>query len=136
MMEEQNMIIWCYSINDEYFKGTYPSKQSALEEAVRYANELNLSDDTRIRVGISNDYVPTVDEEHMIEKVIEDADSEMDSDLVDGWLDNTTNESLNILCQRLSKVFNDWLKEFGYEPNFFTVSDIEEYTLGELNEQI
>ena len=117
---------YAYSFDDEYFGPcTFNSKEEALADARKeadadyllvYIGEVNYYEEDCS--GLANDIIETLRER---------AYDEVD-DLADNYMDLTKEEE-KILEERLKKVILDFQKEFGYEPTFFTVSDVETINL-------
>lgn len=112
--------------DDGLFSGDFDTKEKAIAAA---AAEYDLGPGDRFQVGRYVQYDPpqiwacdvldnvTCNSEDLVGEAAED------------WLSNVPKEDEEKLTERLTKVFHDWLKEFGHEPEFLMVQDTEECTV-------
>lgn len=125
---------YAYSFDNEHYFGQYDSIRIALrlaKEDIKYNDELkNIK---TIYIGRVYKYEPYVDAVRVIEWVQQDAYDEAD-EYTEDYLDNVKKEELQKLEAMLTETFNKWAKETGNEPNFFTVEEIQEYSLEDGNE--
>jgi len=113
---------YCYSFDGEYFGCLYDSKEEALEDARKDAQ----TDNKIVYIGVANKYEEdcygvSVD---VAESLQERAYDEM-GEFAEDYMCIKDKKHLDILEERLKKVILDFQKEFGYEPSFYKVSDIE-----------
>lgn len=122
---------YAYSFDNEHYFGQYDSIRIALRLAkqdIKHADELkNIK---TIYIGRVYKYEPRVDAIRVIECVQQDAYDEADEYIGD-YLDNVKEEEWQKLEAMLTETFNKWALETGNEPNFFTVEEIQEYSLEE-----
>ena len=120
---------YAYSFDNEHYFGQYDSIRIALRLAkqdIKYNDELkNIK---TIYIGRVYKYEPCVDAVRVIECVQQDAYDAADEYIGD-YLDNVKEEEWQKLEAMLTETFNKWAKETGNEPNFFTVEEIQEYSL-------
>ena len=112
---------------------------------IKVCNVLGLSADyvlfgkERTEDELRLDAIRRIDEKYLplLDKVIEElqnyADYEADEASFD-YLQDVTDEDLSKLENMLTETFNKWARETGNEPNFYTVEDVEEYSLEDGNE--
>lgn len=117
-----------YSFDEErYYEGEYDSVEEALmaakEEAKDYPEGIE-----DVYIGVICKFEPCIDAVRVIECVQQDAYDEADEYIGD-YLDNVKKEDWQKLEAMLTETFNKWAKETGNEPNFFTVEEIQEYSL-------
>ena len=120
---------YAFSFDNERYYGQYDSIREALrfaKEDIKYNDELkNIK---TIYIGRVYKYEPYVNAIRVIECVQQDAYDEADEYIGD-YLDNVKEEEWRKLETMLTETFNKWAKETGNEPNFFTVEEIQEYSL-------
>lgn len=118
---------WGLCNNDEgIFSGDWDTKDEAVAAA---AGEFGLSPGAKFRVGRYVEYqLPQVYADHVIDQAVCEADDEV-GDAADDWLSHVPKEEEEKLTDRLTKVFHDWIAEFGHEPGFMKVDDTEECTV-------
>lgn len=125
---------WTYSLNDEsgFMPFQYVSKEDALKAAMEDA-EIEESD--RVYIGRINEYIPTVDAESVINQVqFDGADAAAEEDV--SWpfecLDKVADDDFDELEYMLTEAYRKWEdKHPEYKPDFYTVTDIEEFQVGE-----
>ena len=124
---------WTYSLNDEssFMPFQYASKEDALKAAMEDA-EIEKSD--RVYIGRLNEYIPTVDAESVINQIQNDeadAAEESDTSCPFDYLGNVDIGDLYELEEMLSIAYRKWEdKHPEYKPDFYTVTDIEEFQVG------
>ena len=120
---------YAYSFDNERYYGQYDSIREALrlaKEDIKYNDELkNIK---TIYIGRVYKYEPYVNAIRVIECVQQDAYDEA-NEYIGDYLDNVKEEEWRKLETMLTETFNKWAKETGNEPNFFTVEEIQEYSL-------
>lgn len=125
---------WTYSLNDESGFGLsqYPLKEDALKAAMEDA-EIEKSD--RVYIGRINEYMPTVDAESVINQIQSDgadAAAESDTSWPFEYLADVDINDLYELEEMLSIAYRKWEdKHPEYKPDFYTVTDVEEFQVGE-----
>lgn len=124
---------WTYSLNEESGFGLsqYASKEDALKAAMEDA-EIEESD--RVYIGRINVYMPTVDAESVINQMQSDgadAAAESDTSWPFEYLADVDINDLYELEEMLSIAYRKWEdKHPEYKPDFYTVTDIEEFQVG------
>ena len=117
---------YAYSFDDEYFSAcVFDSKEEALADARKEAN----IDDKIVYIGEVNFYKEDCSG---LANYVADGLQNNAYDDVGEFAENymcLTEKDEKILEERLKKVILDFQKEFGYEPTFFTVSDVEKIYL-------
>lgn len=111
---------WCYSFNGENYSGSFETKEDAIAEAIA-ENETNET----IWVGQAIAPTISVSPDHLIDEVYEDVRDQC-GEYADGFLEHIDDKARKALEERVNAVFNTWLKEFEYEPTFYTVTNTEE----------
>lgn len=138
--QDKNQYCWC-------FDGDAGDPQGSIEEAiddflnyyghycwdeknnVEYLEQDVLDD--YVEIGHPCKYVPEVDGEQVIWKV---ADDWMDYEIIeysDDYMRSVKKEHIDELSNALSKVFQAWEKEHGYENRAFVVMETEQYRIGD-----
>lgn len=138
--QDKNQYCWC-------FDGDAGDPQGSIEEAiddflnyyghycwdeknnVEYLEQDVLDD--YVEIGNPYKYVPEVDGEQVIWKV---ADDWMDYEIIeysDDYMRSVKKEHIDELSDALSKVFQAWEKEHGYENRAFVVMETEQYRIGD-----
>ena len=81
-------------------------------------------------IGENVQFAPSVDPETVLEHVEEDA-SEFAGEVGDDWeaYDQKKKDELNELGDSLTHIVNEWLKKYGYEPDFYAIQNIKPYQL-------
>ena len=123
---------YSYSLDNEHFSCEYDSVEEALADAkVEAAQEYPSGEIETVYIGHVCRFKPTVNAESVITEIQDDADNEADE--VDcGYLEDVSLVDLNKLQEMLTETFNKWAKETGNKPNFFTVENVKEYSLEEV----
>ncbi|HBF2562748.1 hypothetical protein [Clostridioides difficile] len=133
--------VWLYSWDDECFSDDeYESREEAIEAAKEellkfrefgegiYDKEFG----ELVYVGKREDVsLPGIDVEDTLERVQELIDDEFE-DYSEDWITRIKDEDRKILDDRLNKVFENWINEFGYKPTWFKVVDVEKIKLNEV----
>ena len=138
--QDKNQYCWC-------FDGDAGDPQGSIEEAiddflnyyghycwdeknnVEYLEQDVLDD--YVEIGHPYKYVPEVDCEQVIWKVTDDW---MDYEIIeysDDYMRSVKKEHIDELSNALSKVFQAWEKEHGYENRAFVVMETEQYRIGD-----
>ncbi|HBH3652734.1 TPA: hypothetical protein KSK13_003394 [Clostridioides difficile] len=123
--------IWLYSWDDEYFESDgYKSKKEAIEAA---KEELRKFGEFKRWVYVGkrkNVNIPNINAETALEHVQESIDDRF-GECGRYWFEGICVEDIMILGDRISEVFKKWIDEFGYNPKWFMVVDVEEVELSE-----
>jgi hypothetical protein len=114
---------WCYSFNEEDFEGDFETKEDAIGEAIYYYKDCE-EDQDFIWIGQAKEISFGVDVDTIIENLGEDAYDQVGEYAKDYLYDVTTSHQA-ILEERLNEVLVTWMKEFKYEPNFWTVENVQ-----------
>ncbi|EMJ5875660.1 hypothetical protein KWU03_14965 [Clostridioides difficile] len=124
--------VWLYSWDDEYFASDeFESKEEAIEAAKKELKMFGHLEEN-VYIGKREDVsLPGVDTEDVLERVQELIDNEFD-EYGEDWITRIKDEDRKILDDRLNKVFENWINEFGYKPTWFKVVDVEEIELNEV----
>lgn len=109
--------------DDGIFNGDWPTKAEAIAAA---PEELELKPGDSFRVGQYAEFEPReIDADSIFDEMGCDAEDRV-GEASECWLANVPKEQADILTERLTKVFRDWMKETGNEPEFLSVVDVEE----------
>ena len=115
---------YCYSFDGEYYESDlFDSKEKAIEEAKKEAKK----DEYKILyLGIANKYKEDCSglAENVADILQERAIDEC-GEFAEDYMCIKDKKHLDILEEKLKKVILDFQKEFGYEPSFYKVSDVE-----------
>lgn len=128
--------LWSYSVNDDtYFVGDKcSSRKEAIQAALQGADALKISEGI-IRIGQVNEFVPVVYAEDIITNLQNQADDEAGEFSWD-YLNDISDKHLNELQENLQAAFNCWIQKHPeYKPNFYTVSNVEEFDLETLRKE-
>lgn len=86
---------------------------------------------TTIEIGHPYRYVPEIDGEQVIWRVVDDW---MDDEIIeysDNYMRDVKKEHIDELSEELSKVFQAWEKRHGYENTSYVVLETKEYLIGD-----
>lgn len=125
---------WTYYLNDEsgFVPFQYPSKEDALKAAMEDAE---IEGAERVFIGRINEYIPTVDAESVTNQIQSDgadAAAESDTSWPFEYLADVDGDDLYELEEMLTEAYRKWEdKHPEYKPDFYTVTDIEEFQVGE-----
>lgn len=125
---------WTYSLNDESFliSFEYASKGQAINAAMEDAE---IEGAERVFIGRINEYIPTVDAESVTNQIQSDgadAAAESDTSWPFEYLADVDGNDLYELEEMLSIAYRKWEdKHPEYKPDFYTVTDIEEFQVGD-----
>lgn len=124
---------YSYSFYEDFgFSCEYDSLEEALQAAREDAqNDDEFRDAKTVYIGHVCRFKPTVNAESVITEIQDDADNEAD-EVACGYLEDVSLVDLNKLQEMLTETFNKWAKETGNKPNFFTVENVKEYSLEEV----
>lgn len=127
--------IWLYSWDDERFSSDeYESKEDAIEAAKEEFRKLG-EFKRWVCVGKKEEaYIPCLDAENILDYVQDRIDDEF-GEFGESWSSYIKDEDEKILDDRLNEVFENWINEFGYKPDWCMVVDVEEIELNEVNNE-
>jgi hypothetical protein len=114
---------WCYSFNEENFEGDFDTEEQAIAEAIWYYKD-DEKDQDFIWIGQVEEVGISFNIDYVIEAIQENAYDKC-GEYAENYLDNVTNEHRQILEDRVQSEVLKWMKEFKYEPNFWTVKNVE-----------
>lgn len=111
----------------------YDTVEECLAAARQAVAERDYQTDTPpevVYIGENAPFVPRVDPDTVLEDIEEQA-ADFAGDLGGDWnaSDYKKRDELTELADSLSRVVNEWLKKYGYEPNFYAVQNIKAYQL-------
>lgn len=81
-----------------------------------------------VYIGRYKPFKPVIEAEWVLEVLQHDA-YDVAGDAAGGWLDNLTPAEVELLGERLTRVFRRWARECGEEPDFGEVNHIKRYDL-------
>ncbi|HGM3774727.1 TPA: hypothetical protein ACKOHV_003039 [Clostridioides difficile] len=127
--------VWLYSWDGEYFASDeYESKEEAILGAKEEIKRLGETE-RLVYVGKKEEVnIPDIDAEDALERVQDRIDDEFGG-FEEVWFENIRVEDIAILEDKISEVFKKWIDEFRYKPYWFSVRDIEEIELNEVNNE-
>ena len=119
-----------YSFYDSFnYSGEYDSIEEALAAAkVDAKNDNEFKDAKTVHIGRVYKFVPVVAAWRIIDQLQDMAVDEADEVAYD-YLKDVSDDDENKLEAMLTETFNKWAAETGNEPNFFTVEEVEAYSL-------
>ena len=121
---------YSYTFNKtDPYTGQYASIEEALAEA-RQETELYPEGDKPhlVYIGRYKPFRTVIEAEWVLEVLQRDA-YDVAGDAAGGWLDNLTPAEVELLGERLTRVFRRWAREHGEEPDFGEVHHIKRYDL-------
>ena len=110
---------------------------ASIEECIAEAKEeLSLggyyTDDipTKVYIGENVEFVPSVDAEIVLDYIQEQA-SEFAGEIGSEWdaYNHKKHNEIDELSEQLSIVVIEWMKKYGYAPNFYAVEHVKSYPL-------
>lgn len=113
---------WCYSFNEENFEGDFETKEEAIAEAIWYYKD-DEKDQDFIWIGQTKAISLGVNVDRIIEDLGEEAYDQA-GEYAEDYLTKVASSHQKVLEERLNEVLVAWMKEFKYEPNFWTVTNI------------
>jgi hypothetical protein len=116
-----------FSFDNESFGDTFDSIEEALHDAKIQASFFDEPIKT-VYIGEIWEFEPIVDADSVIERIQNDAEDEA-GECVDDYLEDVRIADELKLQEMLTETFNKWAKETGNEPKFFTVKEVQEYSL-------
>lgn len=128
--------LWSYSVTDDhYFSGEkYRTKKEAINAALQEAEALEITEGI-IQIGQVNEFIPVIFAEEVITSLQNQADDEA-GEYSYYYLNSILDKHLNELQEKLQAAFDEWEDEHPeYKPNFYTVSNIEEFDLETLRKE-
>lgn len=121
---------WRVSVDGGDWSEAFASRDDAL------ASLASTSDDACVSIAHMVPYEPDVDEDALVERIIDQADSDVGSDAIDVWasdLAGVSREELKSLHDGILAVFNEWLEKTGCVPPIVAYpDDVEETTMHHL----
>lgn len=128
---------WMFNIGESelWIGEEYDTREEAIEKGKSEAKDFNA---WRIKEGraafisfvigqISEIHPSGVDVDFILENVAENTVQGMEAG--ENYLSDVTDEHRDELEQKLNDVLFIWMKEHGYEPDFFIIENIEEVTI-------
>lgn len=113
---------WCYSFNGENFEGHFATKEDAIGEAKECITE---DDGSVIYVGQVKEVTVGVPVDWLLDQLGEQA-CEQAGEYAQDFLSYVNREHQFELEEQLNKVLLTWMKKNNYEPNFWSVDNVEE----------
>lgn len=114
---------------DIHYSCEYNSVEEALEDARTDKKYLQCYREKKtVYIGKVCKFEPKVFSDIVVERIQEDAYDEA-GEIAEDYLMYTSQKDMSKLNEMLTETFNKWAKETGNEPNFFTVEEIQEYSL-------
>lgn len=122
---------WCYSLNEEDFRGVFDSREEALAEAKEMDKDYRGNVEGRVWIGKCEEAISQgVNIENILEDVAECTRGETCGDYADDYLDDVTNEHMTELEEAMNDVLFNWMDKHKYKPTWFEVDDVEVLYLG------
>ena len=112
-----------------------------IEECIEDAQDELTLDHTiltqNVFIGENMPFLPYVDAERLLDNLQEDA-SEFAGEVGGDWnaYDYKKRDEIDELSAKLSEVVVEWMKKYGYYPEFYQVSDIKEYVINVKDDSI
>lgn len=121
---------WNFHEDDElWYNDPCDTIEGCLSEAARQADEDDLKSGV-VFIGMNEPFEPNVYAEFVLDQITSDA-YEFAGDVVDGWdAYNMKNRGeLDELSETLTKAVREWMRKYGYYPNFYQITGVKKYTL-------
>jgi hypothetical protein len=125
--------LWSYSINDDYkYNGELcKSREEAIQRGIEDALDEELTTGT-LYVGKINNFVPVVDANVVLERIMEDASYEA-GEFAEDYLKYTKSNHVNELQAMLQKSYEEWESRHSeYRATFYLISETEEFDIEKL----
>lgn len=125
---------WDFDGEAENWKNdTYETVEECIAAARQAVVQRDYQADTPpkvVYIGENVPFIPRVDPETVLEHIEEDA-SDFAGEHGDDWeaYDQKKKDELNELGDSLTRIVNEWIKKYGYEPCFYAVQSIKPYQL-------
>ena len=114
---------YAWSNDEEHYDGYYKTVEDAIGEAIACGEEGD------IWIGEIVEYDNfSINVDKVIEDVCQVACEEV-GEFAEGWLYKIPEEQEKELEEELNKVWNNWIKKYKLEPQFFTVENVKKYDL-------
>lgn len=121
-LDKWEKVLWAFSYDEELFHGNFGSKEEVINEALEYKDSY---DQDYFFVGqIDEEVGISIDVDSLLEEINEGV-YERVGELADDYLVDVDKEHVRILEDRLNDVLYEWMDEFGYKPNFWTIKNVE-----------
>lgn len=123
---------YAYGLNDENFEsGRYDTIEEAFEMAIADAKIENedLYEEDRIETvyaGEILDFIPMVDPDYVIERILDMLNDEMYDVNVFEYLDRISKEDMAKLGTMLTDTFNKWAEETNNKMDYSVIEKVEE----------
>ena len=119
---------WSLDEHAEYWDNT----EDTIQHCLLSAQEENDDGDRgykSVYIGKNVAFVPDVYSESILERLQESAEY-----FGFDWCayDYNKNDELNELSKSLTEVTHKWLRKYGYYPDFYTIENVQEYSLEEV----
>lgn len=117
---------WSFDRDAEFW---YASADS-IEACIAEAKTENEDDSDTVYIGENTPFVPHVDVDLMLERIVEEA-FEFVGEVSEDWraCDYKKREELDELSASTDQVVTDWMRKYGYYPVFYQVENIKPYPL-------
>lgn len=128
MMEKYS---WNFNEDAELWDNdAHDTIEACAEDATATAAEYGKDYHKTVYVGENSPFVPYVDAEAILEAVEEQA-CEFAGEIGGDWYacDSKKPEQLEELSGALTAVVNEWMKKYGYYPEFYAVENVKAYPL-------
>lgn len=119
---------WTFDTSDEIFRNVeyFDTKEQAIEYGKNYEG-----DGVEFYVGQIQkvDYAITTDVDGVLENVAQSVYDEV-GEVAEDYLDYVKPDHVQALQEEMDKVLHQWMVQYGYEPTFFKVDNIERISNG------
>lgn len=125
---------YCAATSEEIFSDS--SFYSSYEEAaVAYADDCSLEDDDSVYVGLKEDWFPSVNVDHILDKFGEDACYRFEDGLCGDWPNLTLQAKLD-LRNEINETIKKWFTETNNLPNFYAVENVKSIMVGDARKML
>jgi hypothetical protein len=128
---------WARRANQEiWMNGNYENREDAIEAGTNEIKSDNIINQAlgiegqtldKFYVGKSEQVIPKAPDADLILGIMwDELSDDHHLDLVESAMLDIKREEINLLQEKLNKIWDEWLDETDHIPNLYTVKDIEE----------
>lgn len=120
---------WSFDGDAALWRNSADSIKDCISEA-ETENGYDGYENETVYIGANVPFIPTVDAESILDQIQEDA-GEFAGEIGCEWdaYSYKKMDEITELNDALTKVVHDWMRKYGYYPNFYQVNNIKPYPL-------